>query len=164
MEREKYQDPSPTKGVVGLTVEQHQNYKRYSFDSYIKKSLKREAWAGYREIRKKLSCEISIEDLPQDAMEELSVTDFYPWEHVSFRVAGTVIVIENEALALALEKLPLEDRNIILMYWFLDMADKEISCHLCIARRTVNDRRRKSYQKLKEWMRGECCEQKCELD
>jgi len=63
-------------------------------------------------------------------------------------------VIENEDLAYALKKQSSQDRDIFLMYWFLDMADNEIANHLCIARRTVNDHRRKTYQKLTEWMRG----------
>ena len=139
---------------MNLTPEQHQNYKRHSFDAYIKKTLKREAWRCYREIKFRLSREVSLEDLPDDAMEVLSITDFYPWEHCSFCVADAVIFIENEKLALALEQLPSQDRDIFLMHWFLDMADKEIASRMRIARRTVNDRRRKSYETLKRWMRG----------
>ena len=156
--------PFSKKEVVNLTPEQHQEYKRYSFDSYVKRALKREAWAGYYEIKRKLSREVSLEDLPEDAMEELAVTDFYPWEHRTFCVADVVIVVKNETLAYALERLSTKDRDIILMHWFLDMADSEIAYQLHIARRTVNDRRRKSYKRLKEWMSGEAHEQKYKQD
>lgn len=144
--------------MVNLTPEQYQKYKHHSFDSYIKKSLKREARRGYREISRRLGFEVSLESLPEEAMDDLSFTDFYPCEYCSFFVADAVIIVENEALACALERLHPEERNLILMHWFLDMTDEEIARSLCIARRTVNDHRRKSYQKLKEWMRGGLCE------
>ena len=41
------------------------------------------------------------------------------------------------------------------MYWFLDMADREIAEHLHLARKTVNNRRLKSYRLLKELMGGD---------
>ena len=64
-------------------------------------------------------------------------------------------VVHNEALAQALLLLTEEERSILLMHWFLHMADREIALQLKIARRTVNDRRRKSYYKLVRLMKGE---------
>lgn len=40
------------------------------------------------------------------------------------------------------------------MYFFLDMADREIADHMGIARRTVNDRRQNAYRLLKMLMGG----------
>ena len=51
-----------------------------------------------------------------------------------------------------------KERNIILMYWFLDMADREIATHLGIARRTVHTHRQKGYDLLKKLMGGEADE------
>ena len=47
------------------------------------------------------------------------------------------------------------NRDIFLMYWFLDMADREIAEYMNMARRTVNTRRQKAYRLLKELMGGE---------
>ena len=41
------------------------------------------------------------------------------------------------------------------MYWFLNMADREIAEHMNMPRRTVNTRRQKAYRLLKELMGGE---------
>ena len=41
------------------------------------------------------------------------------------------------------------------MYWFMDMADREIAEYMNMARRTVNTRRQKAYRLLKELMGGE---------
>ena len=46
-------------------------------------------------------------------------------------------------------------RDIFLMYWFLNMADREIAEYMNMARRTVNTRRQKAYRLLKELMGGE---------
>ena len=88
-------------------------------------------------------------------MEQLASYDRYPWEYTSFPVGGDVILIEDDRLAEALSALPQENRDIFLMYWFLDMADREIAEYMNMARRTVNTRRQKAYRLLKELMGGE---------
>ncbi len=58
---------------------------------------------------------------------------------------GDVILIEDDRLAEALNALPQDGRDILLMYFFLDMADREIAQRMNMARRTVNARRQKAY-------------------
>ena len=41
------------------------------------------------------------------------------------------------------------------MYWFFEMIDREIADYLHLARKTVNNRRLKSYRLLKKLMGGE---------
>ena len=79
----------------------------------------------------------------------------YPWEYNTFILGGDVILIENDLLADALNALPQDNRDILLMYWFLEMADREIAERMNLARRTINNRRLKSYRLLKELMGGD---------
>ena len=65
------------------------------------------------------------------------------------------ILIEDDRLAEALNALPQDGRDILLMYFFLDMADREIAERMNMARRTVNARRQKAYRLLKELMGGD---------
>lgn len=88
-------------------------------------------------------------------MEQLAAYDRYPWEYNTFILGGDVILIENDLLADALNALPQDNRDILLMYWFLEMADREIAERMNLARRTINNRRLKSYRLLKELMRGD---------
>ena len=81
--------------------------------------------------------------------------DRYPWEYTFFPVGGDVILIEDDRLAEALNALPQDGRDILLMYFFLDMADREIAERMNMARRTVNARRQKAYRLLKELMGGD---------
>ena len=73
----------------------------------------------------------------------------------TFILGGDVILIENDLLADALNALPQDNRDILLMYWFLEMADREIAERMNLARRTINNRRLKSYRLLKELMGGD---------
>ena len=88
-------------------------------------------------------------------MEQLAAYDRYPWEYNTFILDGDVILIENDLLADALNALPQDNRDILLMYWFLEMADREIAERMNLARRTINNRRLKSYRLLKELMGGD---------
>ena len=81
--------------------------------------------------------------------------EHYPWEYNTFILGGDVILIENDLLADALNALPQDNRDILLMYWFLEMADREIAERMNLARRTINNRRLKSYRLLKELMGGD---------
>lgn len=154
-ERGRKDLPPGRSGGENMTPDRHEEHKQHTFDSFCKKVLKCEAYNGYREISRRQKYEISFSELPEEAMEQLAVYDRYPWEYNSFTVYGNVILIENDRLADALDKLPPENREILLMYWFLDMADREIAEYLHLARKTVNNRRLKSYRLLKELMGGD---------
>lgn len=138
-----------------MTPDRHYEHKQHTFDSYCKKAIKHEALNAYRQIRYRQKCEITFSELPEEAMEQLAAYDRYPWEYTAFPLEGDVILIEDDRLAEALNALPQENRDILLMYWFLDMADREIAERMHMARRTVNTRRLKSYRLLKELMGGE---------
>ena len=65
------------------------------------------------------------------------------------------MIFKKVTLADALNALPQDNRDILLMYWFLEMADREIAERMNLARRTINNRRLKSYRLLKELMGGD---------
>ena len=81
-------------------------------------------------------------------MTQLAVYDRYSWEVHGLPMGGAVILIEDDRLAEALNALPQDNRDIFLMYWFLDMADREIAEYMNMARRTVSHRRQKAYRLL----------------
>ena len=138
-----------------MKPDRHYEHKQYTFDSYCKKVLKCEACNGYRQISRHQKRFTSLEELSEAEMAQLAVYDRYPWEYTTFPVGGAVILIEDDRLAEALNALPQDGRDILLMYFFLDMADREIAEYMNMARRTVNTRRQKAYRLLKELMGGE---------
>ena len=136
----------------------HEIHKQHTFDSFCKKVLKHEASNGHREINRRALIEIPMSELPEEAMEQLAVYDEYPWEYNSFQVGKETVLVKDDRLAEALAAIPEKERNIILMYWFLDMADREIASHIGIARRTVNTHRQIGCKLLKKLMGGEADE------
>ena len=92
---------------------------------------------------------------PEEGSEALATYDLYPWEYTSFPVDGDVILIKDDRLADALTTLPKRFRDILLMYWFLELADREIGERLSLSRRTVNNRRQQAYDLLRKLMGGD---------
>lgn len=150
--------PPGKKGGETIKPDLHEIHKQHTFDSFCKKVLTHEANNGHRETNRRARMEIPMSELPEEAMEQIAVYDDYPWEHTSFLIGQDVIVVRNDRLAEALEAMPEKDRNILLMYWFLEMADREIAAQLDMPRRTVNTHRQKAYQLLKKLMGGEADE------
>lgn len=154
-ERGRKELPPGTKGGENLKPDRHYEHKQHTFDSYCKRSIKNEAMNVYTQLRKGSRREVSLSELPEDAMAQLAVYDRYSWEYTTFPAGGAVILIEDDRLAEALLALPQEDRDIFMMHWFLNMVDREIAEYMNMARRTVNTRRQKAYLLLKELMGGE---------
>lgn len=114
--------------------------------------LKHEAGNGHREINRRARMEISMSDLPEEAMEQLAVYDDYPWDYTPFQVGDETVLVKDDRLAEALAVIPERERNIILLYWFLELAGREIADRMGIARRTVNTHRQNAYRLLKKLM------------
>lgn len=154
-ERGRKELPPGTKGSEKLKPDRHYEHKQHAFDSYCKRSIKNEAMNAYMQLRKRSRREVSLSELPEDAMAQLAIYDHYSWEYTTFPVGGAVILIEDDRLAEALLALPQENRDIFMMHWFLNMVDRQIAEYMNMARRTVNTRRQKAYRLLKELMGGE---------
>ena len=148
-ERGRKELPPGTKGGENMKPDRHAEHKQHAFDSFCKKVLKCEACNGYREISRRKKHSIPFSELPEDAMEQLAAYDRYPWEYNTFILGGDVILIENDLLADALNALPQDNRDILLMYWFLEMADREI------AERTPNINGFNQYKRRNKGERGE---------
>jgi RNA polymerase sigma factor (sigma-70 family) len=85
----------------------------------------------------------------------LTVTDRYFEDEYVFNVLGESVGVLDYELGEALNGLPADRREIVLMSYFFDMTDKEIAEHLNMARRTVAYRRTVILQELKNHMESE---------
>ena len=150
--------PPGKKGGEKMKPDLHEIHKQHTFDSFCKKVLKHEAGNGHREINRRARMEISMSDLSEEAMEQLAVYDDYPWDYTPFQVGDETVLVKDDRLAEALAAIPEKERNIILLYWFLELADREIADRMGIARRTVNTHRQNAYRLLKKLMGGDADE------
>ena len=106
------------------------------FDSKLKKDVKGIVRNYRKELARRQAKEISFCELPEIVVEKLIVWDDYESEYTTFDVCGTEIRVLDEELAEALKQLPEQSRNIVLMFFFLDMSDSEIGEKLNINRST----------------------------
>lgn len=141
-----------------MDLEHHYRHKQHAFDAFCKRTIRNESANAFRQIRVQQDRFVSLSDLPEEGSEALATYDLYPWEYTSFPVDGDVILIKDDRLADALTVLPQSLRDIFLMYWFLELADREIGEKLSLPRRTVNHRRQRAYELLKELMGGDANE------
>ena len=70
-------------------------------------------------------------------------------------MCGYHIPVNDDRLAAALAKLLREKRDVILLSYFLDMTDREISDKLNIVHQTVSKRRLTTLKELREYLMKE---------
>lgn len=122
---------------------------QHQFDSYCKKILKCECKDYFRHISWRVEHEVSFAELSEEAMEQLYMQDTYPAEYCCFQVQNYAVEIKDEHLALALQMLPEDKREIVLLAYFLDMTDQEIANQLQAVRRTVQYKRAASLKEIR---------------
>ena len=110
-------------------------------------------WWAYLPVQSKR--EITFSDMSAQELASLSVTDEYFADEYIFTVLGESVGVSDCDLAEALNTLPADRREIVLMSYFFDMTDREIAEKLNMARRTVAYRRTSSLQKLKNLLESE---------
>ena len=133
----------------------HEEHIRHSFDSYCKKVLKYKARTCYSRIQSQAEREVTFSELSAQELAELAVTDEYFKNAYVFDVHGENIGVTDCELAEALNELPADKRDIVLMSFFFDMTDREIAERLNMARRTVAYKRTSSLQELKKLLESE---------
>lgn len=113
-----------------MDLEHHYRHKQHTFDAFCKRAIRNESANAFRQVRVQQDRFVSLSDLSEESSEALATYDLYPWEYTSFPVDGDVILIKDDRLADALTTLPKRFRDILLMYWFLELADREIGAIL----------------------------------
>ena len=101
---------------------------------------------------------ISLFELSENDLAGLAVTDKYFKDAFHFSVLDYDINVTDETLAEALQALPADRREIVLLSFYLDMPDREIAERLNLVRRTVAYRKDAALKKLKQIMEGQAYE------
>ena len=126
---------------------------RCAFNGFCKQALTREAMNAHRDTKRQQSREVTFSDLSPQEENQLYTYDKYfanDEAEQSFFIAGKEITAK--LLAEALRSLPEEKRETILLYYFFDMSETEISRLCNIPRTTVKYRRNSSFELLKRYL------------
>jgi len=133
----------------------HESNKQRIFDAFCKKVLKNEVRDYYNEMERLRNKEVSFAELTEQELESLSAKDGYFVFEQTFNVLGDEIIVQNEQIAVALNNLPENKRDIILLSYFLELSDGEIGEKLNLIRSTVQYQRTSTLRELKKLLKGE---------
>jgi DNA-directed RNA polymerase specialized sigma24 family protein len=138
-----------------MNPQNHEEDARHSFDSFSKKVLKNAARDYHRALNRRAERETAFSALPERELAKLAVTDTYFADEYVFPVLGASVGVTGCELGEALNALPADRREIVLMSYFFDMTDKEIAARLNLKRRTVQYQRTSSLRVLKNLLESE---------
>lgn len=123
------------------------------YDTWIKTSLLNE-WKNYWRDKTRLSKHEAVfnelDETMVEAFEDKKAADAYNALESEFQVLQYSVVVRDALLHDVLSQIDADARNIILMAFWLQMSDLEISDETGMPRSTVNAIKRRTYGKLKQ--------------
>ena len=133
-----------------MTIEEIYCYHEQLFDSFSKRVIKHIGIDIYNEQQKHGNIEIAFSALPKWDRDSLGVADTYKLDMdcTTFVVLGTPIKVSNP-LGQALNFLPPQRREVLLLFYFADLSDPQIGKALNLTTAAVNYRRKKALDALR---------------
>lgn len=125
---------------------------RYQFEAFCKKVVNGERCDYLRELMRRSEWESPFSDLPETMLDRLCTQDSDPAEQYIFNVHGHLIPIRNDRLAETLLSFGDEGYSILLLYYSLQLKDREIASLLGLSRSKIQKDRQALFNELKERM------------
>nr|WP_325259873.1 hypothetical protein [uncultured Oscillibacter sp.] len=139
---------------LGLSPSQKTSI-RYQFEVYCKKVIRGERCDYLRQVIRQAEREVCFSDMPFDALLRIGMSDDYPSSHYVFEIQGHQISIADERLGEALSQIESAERNLLLLLaYFLDLNDREIITLLGIPRSTIQRRRQRFLDQMKQLLKA----------
>ena len=138
-----------------MLAKEYREHVERQFHAFCKTVLHNEACDCYREKKRKVQHEISLDYLQENTSFEIRSVDEYfilQDKPTAFAVNGQTIIIDSERLAKALLRLSEKRREIILMYYYLRLRDRRIAEILGQPRTTVNYQKNAALKQLRREM------------
>lgn len=126
----------------------------YRFDAFCKKAMRYAAQNCYRDMKRRQQHEISLDCLMEEYNQEPpSLNDDFTMLPIHrFYIGEIVISIENERLETALLQLPERKRELILLFYFAGIKEKEIAKMYDCSRSNINYYKHKILKQLQQEM------------
>ena len=106
-----------------------------------------------RQVIRREEQEVSFSDLPFDTLLRIGVLDDYPSNHYVFETQGHQISVADDRLGGALSQIESAGRDLLLLAYFLDLSDREIGAPLGIPRSTIQRRRQRFLDQMKQLLK-----------
>lgn len=142
-----------TKGGDKMNPSSFQTTIENQFDYLCKRGMEDERIDYFRHLSRISKQEVSFSDTGDYLINQFSTVDHYATDLQMFTLYGLRIGVESDLLSEALRNLTNKKRNIILLYYFLDMSDSEIATLLKVNRSTVYRHRTSGLAFIKKYMK-----------
>lgn len=106
----------------------------------------------FKHLSRLVKHEVSFSEIGDYLVSQFATADSYSTDFQIFTLNGISIGIENDLLSEALRNLPSNKRNILLLFYFMDMSDSEIADMLKLNRSTVYRHRTSGLAMMKKFM------------
>jgi len=125
------------------------------FGGFCTRVFKNEVYRILNKYARQRKYEKPMDELSPDEQEQFVSHDKYFQDKYIFEVLGRKVIVLGDLLADAISQLPEDKRDVILLSYFLEMTDREISERLNVVRQTVSKRRGGILKELREYLEKE---------
>lgn len=132
-----------------MTQMEFRQYQKQTFDSYAKRLIRNEGRNAKKELARKAEREVTLSMLPYDDLPAVSHEDRYLLEKVGVHSRAGEIEVFDRLLGQAIMSLAPKWRDVIVMYYFLDMSDEKIGSVLQFTTGAIRHRRQVALERLK---------------
>lgn len=132
-----------------MTQVEFQQYQEQTFDSYVKRLIRNEGRNAKKELAHRAEREVSLFSLPYDELAAVSREDKYHLEKASVHSRAGKVEVLDRLLGQAIMSLAPKWRDVIVMYYFLDMSDEKIGGLLQLTTGAIRHRRQTAIERLK---------------
>src|SRR5699024_5694854 len=140
------------KGVRKMKPSSFQTTIENQFDYICKRAIEDERKNYFKHLSRISKYEVSFSNTDDYLVSQFSTIDNYSSDLQIFTWNGFNIGVESDLLSEALRNLTDKKRNIILLYYFMDMSDTEIAELLKLNRSTVYRHRTSGLAFIKKFM------------
>lgn len=122
---------------------------RLQFNALIMATIKGTLKQKRKQLIRRSKYEVLFSEMSATPLYEQGTVDTYLYDMTAFCVQHFVVHVNDEKIAIALRELSERQRDFILLYYFRDMNDREISRLYHISRSAVGYTRNKGLEKMK---------------
>lgn len=140
------------KGVRNMKPSSFQTTIENQFDYICKRAMEDERKNYMLYLSRIAKREVSFSDVGDYLVSQFATTDNYSTDFQIFTLNGLSVGVENDLLSEALRELPDKKREILLLFYFMDMSDSEIADLLKLNRSTVYRHRTSGLALIKKFM------------
>lgn len=126
---------------------------RLQFNALMMRTIKGTLKQKRKQLVRYSKHEIPFSEIGTSPLYEHGTVDIYSSDMTVFHVQHLTVYVDDEKISMALNELSVRQKEFILLYYFRDMSDREISELYHISRSAVGYTRNRGLKRLEELMK-----------